>query len=59
MKGALKRYWKPKGENHWLDASVYADVAAAIKGIRVLDKKAAPKVTTMSLANYAAMARGR
>jgi len=37
VKGALIRKWKSKAkENHWLDASYYADVAAAIKGIRVL-----------------------
>jgi hypothetical protein len=26
--GVVKRYWKAKGENHWLDASSYANVAA-------------------------------
>lgn len=36
-KGAMRRRWKPKNkENHWLDASYYCDVAAAIKGVRVL-----------------------
>lgn len=37
IKGAMKRRWKSANkENHWLDASYYADVAAAIKGVRVL-----------------------
>lgn len=36
-KGAMRRRWLSKNkENHWLDASYYADVAAAIKGVRVL-----------------------
>jgi len=26
--GIVKRYWKAKGENHWLDASSYSNVAA-------------------------------
>jgi phage terminase large subunit GpA-like protein len=38
-KGALRRRWASKNkENHWLDASYYADVAAAIKGVRVLSE---------------------
>lgn len=42
-KGALRRRWQPKNkENHWLDASYYADVAAAIKGIRVLTGSTTP-----------------
>ena len=37
VKGGIVRKWKAKNkENHWLDASYYADVAAAIKGVRVL-----------------------
>ena len=37
VKGGIIRRWKPNHkENHWLDASYYADVAAAIKGVRVL-----------------------
>jgi hypothetical protein len=37
VKGVLKRKWKPKSDNnHWLDASYMADVAAAMKGIRLL-----------------------
>lgn len=37
VKGGLVRKWKSKNkENHWLDASYYADVAAAIKGVRVI-----------------------
>lgn len=38
-KGALRRRWKNNSkENHWLDASYYADVAAAIKGVRVVSE---------------------
>lgn len=37
VKGGIVRKWKSKNkENHWLDASYYADVAAAIKGVRVI-----------------------
>lgn len=57
VKGALVRKWTPKQqENHWLDASYYADVAAAAKGIRIV---AAPKPTKqrMTLAEMAAKAR--
>ena len=32
INGAIKRYWKVKGENHWLDASSYANVAAQMLG---------------------------
>lgn len=36
-KGVLRRVWVPRArEMDWLDASYYADVAAAIKGIKVL-----------------------
>lgn len=35
IKGVLKRKWKAKGENHWLDASYYSCVAASIKGVRL------------------------
>lgn len=31
--GVVKRYWKAKGENHWLDASSYSNVAAHMLGI--------------------------
>lgn len=31
--GVVKRYWKPKGENHWLDASSYSNVAAHMIGV--------------------------
>lgn len=57
VKGAMVRKWKSKKtENHWLDASYYCDVAAAIKGIRIV---AAPKPTKqrMTLAEMAAKAR--
>lgn len=37
VKGGIVRKWKSKNkENHWLDASYYADVAAAIKGVRIV-----------------------
>jgi hypothetical protein len=39
VKGVLKRFWKPKSENtHWLDASYYADVAASMKGIKLISQ---------------------
>lgn len=42
IRGTLKRAWKAKSPNtHWLDASVYADVAANIKGIRIQTSAAA------------------
>lgn len=35
-KGGIRRRWATKSkENHWLDASYYADVAASIRGIRL------------------------
>jgi hypothetical protein len=38
VKGVLKRSWKAKNDNvHWLDASYYADVAANMKGIRLVN----------------------
>lgn len=30
--GVVKRYWKARGENHWLDASSYSNVAAQMVG---------------------------
>jgi len=33
--GVLRRMFESKGPNHWLDASVYADVAASIRGVRM------------------------
>lgn len=40
--GTVRRKWKPKSENtHWLDASYYSDVAANIKGIRVVGMQSA------------------
>jgi phage terminase large subunit GpA-like protein len=45
VKGGIVRKWKSKNkENHWLDASYYADVAAAIKGVRVLGTAATTKL---------------
>lgn len=44
-KGTLRRLWKAKSENtHWLDASYYSDVAAAMKGISVGSGGTTPKV---------------
>lgn len=41
IKGVLKRKWKPKSDtNHYLDASYMADVAANMKGIRLLKPSA-------------------
>jgi hypothetical protein len=46
VRGSLKRMWKTKAgrvQNHYLDASYLADVAAAIKGVRLLsDSQPAP-----------------
>lgn len=61
-KGALRRRWKAKNkENHWLDASYYCDVAAAIKGVRVLGNAPATKAAAykprVSLADLAKKAR--
>jgi hypothetical protein len=37
IKGVLRRKWKPKSDtNHYLDASYMADVAANMKGIKLL-----------------------
>lgn len=38
--GIVRRKWKPKGENHWLDASYYSDVAANMCGVRIGGKVA-------------------
>jgi hypothetical protein len=43
-KGVLRRRWHSKSDkNHWLDASYMADVAASIKGIRLLRAPVAAK----------------
>jgi hypothetical protein len=43
VNGVLKRYWKAKSDNnHWLDASVMADVAAAMLGIHRGGQKPPP-----------------
>lgn len=60
-KGTVRRVWKPKNKNtHWLDASYYSDVAAAMKGIKIGQASATPAMTgpTMTLAEMAAAARG-
>lgn len=39
-RGALVRKWKNKSDkNHWLDASYMCDVAAAMKGVRLMQAK--------------------
>jgi hypothetical protein len=46
--GVLRRKWKAKSENtHWLDASYYCDVAASIKGIKLLGQSVAKATTTI------------
>lgn len=45
VRGTLKRFWKVKAgrvQNHYLDASYLADVAAAMKGIRLLGQVVKP-----------------
>ncbi len=38
VKGSLVRRWKSRQkENHWLDASYYCNVAAAVMGLRIVD----------------------
>ena len=37
-KGTLRRMWKAKNDNvHWFDASYYSNVAANMKGIRLIN----------------------
>lgn len=36
IKGVLKKYWKRKGANHYLDASYMCSVGMAMKGIRLM-----------------------
>lgn len=44
VKGGIVRRWQTKTkENHWLDASYYADVGAAIQGVRVMAPVSAVK----------------
>lgn len=50
VKGVLKRYWKPKpghGQNHYLDASYYSDVAANILGVRLEMAQSAKPVSRL------------
>ena len=37
VKNQLKRYWKSKGRNHYLDASYMSNVAANMRGIKLLN----------------------
>lgn len=58
-KGVLVREWKAKSSNnHWLDASYMSDVAANMKGIRLLSAKtlSAQPGGAMTLAEMAAEA---
>lgn len=54
-RGVLVREWKAKSpNNHWLDASYMADVAASMKGIRLLSAKVKQQpVTRKTLAGMA------
>ena len=59
IKGVLKRFWKPKSDNvHWMDASYYSDVAANMKGIKLVGTRAPQEapVSTKTLAEMAAEA---
>lgn len=57
VKGGIVRRWRSHSkENHWLDASYYADVGAAMKGIRILGtipvaKPASERPTAAQLAS--------
>jgi hypothetical protein len=60
-KGVLVREWKPKSSNnHWLDASYMSDVAANMKGIRLINAQAPQEQTgpILSLAEMAAASGG-
>ena len=62
VRGGIVRKWKTKtskAENHWLDASYYSDVAAAIKGIRVLSGPTKPIATPISQRPTAQQLAGR
>ena len=42
VKGVIKRCWKAKSDNtHYLDASCYSNVAANMRGIRIVSSRAA------------------
>jgi hypothetical protein len=48
IRGSLKRHWKAKSDNnHWLDASYMCDVAASMKGVRLV-RNPQPKVIQAS-----------
>lgn len=58
VKGGIVRKWVAKNkENHWLDASYYADVAAAIKGVRVLGSAPAAKLAPSARPTAADLAK--
>jgi hypothetical protein len=61
IKGVLKRKWKPKSDNvHWFDASYYANVAANMKGIRLMTASTSPEQVgpAKTLAEMAAASGG-
>ncbi len=63
VKGVLKRSWKVKSSNnHWLDASVMSDLAAAMRGyvwrVSPARKRAAPKKAEPDEAEQASQESG-
>lgn len=55
--GVVKRYWKARGENHWLDASSYANVAAQMLGA-ALHGSGGKRQMTKPRVSLAQMAKG-
>ena len=54
VNGRLVRKWKNKSKNnHYLDASYMADVAASIQGVKLLGGSAAKSKERKSLADLA------
>ncbi len=59
VKGALTRYWKPKSpNNHKLDCSYMADVAAAMLGVRLLQQRKQVERKRIKLSELQAQKRG-
>lgn len=55
VKGAMvRRFTSKHQENHWLDASYYADVAAAIRGVRIVTSAPAVRPAGKTKVNLAA-----
>lgn len=42
VRGSMRKKWKERGENHYLDASYLSDLAACMKGIHLLPGKNIP-----------------